>query len=192
MVHPFSVQIRSDVTDILWHICDGQMPLYTTSTGKEVAWIRTSHRGVQFLDKVQFPRKEKRYIFSPKFEVRYDTAFEEVLRNCADLSRRDRDEERKWISPQMFEGYVNLFRSGFAHSYETWQDGKLVGGCIGLHVGGYVSCDTMYHAVSNASKAAWGRTLLHLQARGFKWADTNCVASHHVNYGEEWVPQWRF
>jgi len=192
MVHPFATQIRPDVGDMLWHLCDGQMPLYTTSKGKEVGWIKTSHRGVQFMDKVSFPRKEKRYIFSSKFEIRYDTKFREVLQHCADLSRGDRDEGRTWITPAMFDGYWNLYQAGFAHSYETWQDGKLVGGCIGVHIGGYISCDTMFHLVSNASKAAWGRTIVYLQERGFTWADTNCVASHHVNYGEEWVPQWRF
>jgi hypothetical protein len=55
-----------------------------------------------------------------------------------------------------------------------------------------ISCDSMFHRVSNASKAAYGQTLMHLQKRGFKIVDTNGVASHQVNYGEEWLPRWRF
>jgi leucyl/phenylalanyl-tRNA--protein transferase len=173
---------------MLWHYATGSIPCYLAATGNAVGWVKYSHRGVQFLDKVDFPRKEKRYIFSPKFEVRYNQRFEEVLQNCAD----GRKEGRTWISPEVFEGYMNMYRAGFAHSYETWEGGKLVGGAIGVQIGGYVTCETMYHHVSNASKAAWGQTLVRLKERGFKWVDTNCVAAHHVNYGEEWLPQWRF
>jgi hypothetical protein len=50
----------------------------------------------------------------------------------------------------------------------------------------------MFHTMSNASKAAYGQTLVHAQKRGFKLVDTNGVATHQVNYGEEWVPRWRF
>ncbi len=50
----------------------------------------------------------------------------------------------------------------------------------------------MFHQVSNASKAAYGQTLVHLRERGFKFLDTNGVAKHRVQYGEEWMPQWRF
>ena len=63
---------------------------------------------------------------------------------------------------------------------------------LGLQLGSLVTCDSMFHRMSNSSKAAYGQTLVHLQKRGFKVVDTNGVASHQVNYGEEWVPQWRY
>jgi leucyl/phenylalanyl-tRNA--protein transferase len=153
-----------------------------------VRWTTGSHRGVQYLDKVQFPRKQKRYIFAPQFEIRYDTAFEEVARGCADPSR----EGKTWVSEELIRGLTALHKMGFAHSYEAWQDGKLVGGGFGVQLGSMISCDSMFHRVSNASKAAYGQTLVHLQKRGFKLVDTNGVADHQVNYGEEWLARWQF
>src|SRR6266704_685727 len=146
MIHPASVKIHSDPMAMLWHYANGEMPCYLVREGGEVGWIKYTHRGVQFLDKFQFPRKQLRYIFSPKFTVKYNQAFEETL----------------------------------------------AGGAIGVQIGGYITCETMFHRVSNASKAVWGQTLVRLKERGFKWIDTNCVAAHHVEYGEEWMMQWKF
>ena len=173
---------------MLGHFAPGARPGNATTDKRLINFLKSPHRGVQFLDKLDFPRKQKRYIFSPNFEIRFDTAFEEVLKGCASLER----EGVTWISPELYEGYRVMYRAGFAHSYECWENNQLVGGAFGIQIGGYISCESMFHRVSNASKAAWGQTCLHLQKRGFKWVDTNCVASHLVNFGEEWVPQWKF
>lgn len=69
---------------------------------------------------------------------------------------------------------------GFAHSYEAWHEGKLAGGGFGVQLGALICCDSMFHRVSNASKAAYGQTLFHLQKRGFKIVDTNGVANYQV------------
>src|SRR5260221_2107876 len=50
----------------------------------------------------------------------------------------------------------------------------------------------MFHRVSNASKAAYGQTLHQIRGRGFRLMDTNVVAKHMVNYGEEWMPMWEY
>jgi leucyl/phenylalanyl-tRNA--protein transferase len=185
-----SGRVSADPISVLFHCVRGHMVNWVDGNNGPVHWVGGSHRGLQFLDKVEFPRKQKRYIFSPQFEIRYDTAFEEVIRGCAD---RSRDIENKtWISEEYIRGMVALNRMGFAHSYEAWNEGKLVGGGFGVQLGSMISCDSMFHRMSNASKAAYGQTLVHLQKRGFKVVDTNGVASHQVNYGEEWVPQWRY
>lgn len=177
-----------ELNSLLWHFANGALPCYASKDKRTIKFLKYTHRGVQFLDKLDFPRKQKRYIFSPKFEIRFNTAFEEVLKGCASLER----EGVTWISPELYEGYMVMHRAGFAHSYECWENNQLVGGAFGIQIGGYISCESMFHRVSNASKAAWGQTCLHLQKRGFTWVDTNCVAAHLVNFGEEWVPQWKF
>ncbi|HEY7119857.1 MAG TPA: hypothetical protein VH475_24925 [Tepidisphaeraceae bacterium] len=185
-----SGRVGDDPVAALYHYVRGQMVNWINGHDGPTHWTCGSHRGVQFLDKVAFPRKQKRYIFAPQFEIRYDTAFEEVLRGCAD---RARDAEHKtWIADELIRALVGLHRMGFAHSYEAWSGGQLVGGGFGVQLGSMISCDSMFHRASNASKAAYGQALLHLQKRGFKVVDTNGVANHMVNYGEEWIPQWRF
>jgi leucyl/phenylalanyl-tRNA---protein transferase len=185
-----SGHVTDDPVVALFHYLRGQMVNWVNGKDGPVHWVAATHRGMQFLDKVEFPRKQKRYIFSPQFEIRYDTAFADVIQGCAD---RSRDVENKtWISDAYLRAMVRLHDMGFAHSFEAWNDGKLVGGAFGVQMGSMITCDSMFHRMSNASKAAYGQTLVHLQKRGFKVVDTNGVASHQVNYGEEWVPRWRY
>ena len=183
-----SGHVSQDPVALLWHYACGHMVNWANGESGKVRFTTGGHRGVQYLDKVQFPRKQKRYIFAPQFEIRYNTAFEEVVRGCADLSR----EGKTWVSEDLIRALVGLNKMGFAHSYEAWVDGKLGGGGWGVQLGSMISCDSMFHTVSNASKAAYGQTLVHLQKRGFRIVDTNGVATHQVNYGEEWLPRWKF
>lgn len=185
-----SGRVSADPVSVLYHYVRGEMVNWVDGKGGPTHWVAGSHRGVQWLHKIDFPRKQKRYIFSPLFQVRYDTAFEEVVRGCADAKLHN--DAETWLSEAYIQGLVKLHQMGFAHSFEAWNEGKLVGGGYGVQLGSMISCDSMFHRMSNASKAAYGQALLHLQQRGFKIVDTNGVASHMVNYGEEWMPQWQF
>jgi leucyl/phenylalanyl-tRNA--protein transferase len=184
--------LNSRVTDdpiaTLWHYVCGHMVDWADHPGGRLRWTGVTHRGVQWLDKVQFPRKQRRYIFSPLFDIKYNQAFDETIRGCADQTRN----EPTWISDAYIRALLALHSMGYAHSFEAWSEGKLVGGAYGVQLGSLMTCDSMFHRISNASKAAYGQTLLHLQKRGFKIVDTNGVAAHQVNYGEEWMPQWQF
>jgi leucyl/phenylalanyl-tRNA--protein transferase len=180
--------VTADPVAALWHYLNGRMCDWHNGNDGPVVWRSGSHRGVQWLEKVEFPRKQKRYIFSPLFDIRYDTAFEEVMRGCADITR----EGKTWISEEFIRAMIALNKMGFAHSWEAWSEGKLAGGCFGVQLGSIITCDSMFHTVSNASKAAYGQTLVRLRERGFRFVDTNGVAAHKVNYGEEWMQQWQY
>ncbi len=180
--------IRPNVREMVWHYARGRFPNYLNDDYGPVGWVKYTHRGIQRLDKIEFPRKQKRYIFSPRFEFRVDSAFDDVVRNCADKSR----EGKSWITPELVIGYSAMHRAGRAHSYEAWENGRLVGGGFGIHIGGFISVESLFRHVDNASKFAYGQALLHLRERGFEQVDTCCVAEHMVNYGEEWVRQWQF
>jgi leucyl/phenylalanyl-tRNA--protein transferase len=183
-----SPRLTRDPIATLWHYVAGHLLDWQTAPGTPLRWKRPTHRGVQWLHKIQIPRKQKRYIFSPDFQIKYNTAFEQTLRACAAQPRSDEN----WITEDYIQAMLPLHATGFAHSFEAWQNDQLVGGAFGLQLGSLITCDSMFHKVSNASKAAYGQTLLHLQGRGFKLVDTNGVAQHHVQYGEEWLPQWQF
>jgi leucyl/phenylalanyl-tRNA--protein transferase len=185
---PRPAPITSDPIDILYHYANAEMPFWLNGTDGPVGWVRGTHRGVQRLDKIEIPKSQKRYVLSPKFEIRYNTAFEEVVRACADLKR----EGKTFLTEELIRGYLALNRLGFAHSYEAWADGRLAGGGFGLQLGSLLTIDSMFHRVSNSSKAAYGQTLLRIKDRGFRLMDTNVVASHLVNYGEEWMPMWEY
>jgi leucyl/phenylalanyl-tRNA---protein transferase len=81
--------------------------------------------------------------------MRVDTAFDEVVAACADPTR-----EGRWITEEVVDAYTELHALGWAHSIETWRDGELVGGLYGLAVGGLFAGESMFHRVTDASKAA--------------------------------------
>lgn len=183
-----SRRISADPIDMLAHYALGEMPGYTGAEGSPAAWLCDAHRGVHRLEQIRIPRGQRRYVFSPRFEFRINTAFEEVVRGCADLARTG----HTWIVPELLEGYLKLHEMGFAHSFESWQDGQLVGGVFGVQMGACISVESMFRRVSHASKAAYGRALHHVKERGFLLVDSNPVKDSSLNYGEEWIPQWRF
>ena len=84
-----------------------------------------------------------------RFEIRVDTAFEEVVAACADPSR-----DGRWITLDVERAYHRLHRLGLAHSVETWRDGHLVGGLYGVAVNGLFAGESMFHRETDASKVA--------------------------------------
>lgn len=112
-----------------------------------IGWWSPDPRGVLLPGDLHVSRSLRRSL--PRFEVRVDTAFEEVVRRCADPSR-----DGRWITPAIATAYGRLHRLGWAHSVETWQDGCLVGGLYGLAINGLFAGESMFHTVTDASKAA--------------------------------------
>lgn len=112
-----------------------------------VHWWSPQRRGVLPLGGLRVSRSLRRA--ARDFEVRVDSAFDEVLDACAD-SGRDGD----WIDDEVIAAYSALHALGWAHSVETWRDGRLVGGLYGVCIGGLFAGESMFHRVTDASKVA--------------------------------------
>lgn len=125
----------------------GLFPMPSGHAGDPMYWFCPVLRGVLPLDGLRVSRSLRRS--TRDFESRVDTAFEEVVAACADPSR-----EQGWIDDEIREAYCELHRLGWAHSVETWQGGRLVGGLYGVAVGGLFAGESMFHRVTDASKSA--------------------------------------
>ena len=112
-----------------------------------IGWWSPDPRGVLRLDELRVPRSLRKSM--AHFEVRIDTAFDEVVAACADPGR-----EGRWITPEVAQAYQALHDAGWAHSVETWQQGRLVGGLYGVAIGGLFAGESMFHTVRDASKVA--------------------------------------
>jgi leucyl/phenylalanyl-tRNA--protein transferase len=110
-------------------------------------WWSPDPRGVIPAGALRVQRSLRRAL--ARFDVRVDTAFDEVVRRCADPAR-----EGRWITDDVAAAYRRLHDLGWAHSVETWQGGELVGGLYGVSIGGLFAGESMFHAVSDASKVA--------------------------------------
>lgn len=180
--------------DILWHFALGYMPDFASVDQGTSGWVRRTHRGVNVLDRIDIPPRQKRYVTSPKFEFRINQAFEPCVRACADTSRASIQKRlgKTWLTEEFIAGLLRLRSMGFAHSWEAWHDNKLAGGVIGVQVGGLISMLSMFYFESHASKAALGRALLMFRDRGFEIVDRGAKPDHSVDYGIEWWPRWKY
>jgi leucyl/phenylalanyl-tRNA---protein transferase len=114
---------------------------------RPIAWWSPDPRGILLPGGVHASRSLQKSL--RRFEMRVDTAFRAVVDACADPDR-----EGRWITEEIADAYTELHALGWAHSIETWQDGELVGGLYGLAVGGLFAGESMFHHVTDASKAA--------------------------------------
>lgn len=125
-----------------------------------------------------------------EFEVRADTDFEHVIRCCA---RKKRPGQRgTWINRGMIKGYTALHKQGFAHSIETWQDGRLVGGLYGVSLGAAFYGESMYADVPDASKVAFATLLGNLVQWDFQLVDCQSYTDHLASFGAEDWPRDEF
>lgn len=115
------------------------------------------------------------------FEIRFDTAFTAVMENCASVYRHGQD--GTWITEEMIAAYTALHEAGIAHSVETWQDGKLLGGLYGVQNGRIFSGESMFSLVPNASKAAFITLCKILVADGYVHLDSQVHTSHVESLG---------
>lgn len=115
--------------------------------GPPLGWWSPDPRGILRPGDLKVSRSLRRAL--PRFEIRVDSAFEDVIRACADPAR-----DGRWITEEIVDAYVSLHRLGWAHSVEAWQGDALAGGLYGVAIGGLFAGESMFHAVTDASKAA--------------------------------------
>lgn len=161
-----------DVADLLAGYASGA---FLMDNGDGLRWYTSRRRALVPLDdRFHVPTSLRRAL--PRFEVRRDTAFEAVVDGCA-------AREETWISNELRVLYRRLHRSGHAHSFETWRDGRLAGGVLGITLGGAFVGESMFHAVTDASKVALARLVEHLRSRGFVLFDAQIQNPHLARFG---------
>ena len=133
-------------------------------TDNPVTWWSPDPRAIFELDRFHVPESLARVIRNGVFKITIDRAFRKVVEACAEPAP---GRERTWISPNFVEAYTRLHKTGHAHSVECWQGAQLVGGIYGVSIGGLFAGESMFHRVSNASKAALYHLIQHLRRSGF-------------------------
>lgn len=115
------------------------------------------------------------------YDIRYDSAFREVMLACSDTPRPN--QVGTWISQEVIEGYCRLHDLGYAHSVETWMDGKLAGGVYGVAIGRMFYGESMFHHVTDASKLAFVHLVQRLRQEGYGMMDCQMKTSHLASLG---------
>lgn len=166
----------------------GIFPWY--SEGYPILWWSPDPRLVLMPDELKVSRSLRQAIKKGIYTVTMDTAFDAVIRNCADARRDDND--GTWITEEMIEAYIRLHNAGYAHSIESWHEGGLAGGLYGIAIGGAFFGESMFAKKSNASKVAFVRLVQQLTAWGFAIIDCQVTTPHLISLGAREIPRAEF
>ncbi|MFT4146637.1 MAG: leucyl/phenylalanyl-tRNA--protein transferase [Mobilitalea sp.] len=143
----------------------------------KILWFSPTMRGLIPLDeRFHIPRGLRKSLRKKPFEVRFNTAFREVMLGCA-----SRDET--WIDPVILESYCHLHEHGYAHSVECWDADGLQGGLYGVALPGVFFGESMFSRKTDASKIALVALVERLREMEFQLLDTQWMTEHLTQFG---------
>jgi leucyl/phenylalanyl-tRNA---protein transferase len=164
----------------------GIFPWY--SVNDPILWWSPDPRLILELEEFKLRRSLRKKI--PQFEIRFDTAFSQVIHECSSAPRRG--QRGSWIVPEMIEAYETLHALGYAHSVEAYQNGILVGGLYGVSVGRVFCGESMFAKVSDASKVAFTILVEYLREWGFEFIDCQVPTEHLISLGAKEISRSYF
>ena len=153
-------------------------------------WWSPDPRFVLFPAELHISRSMQKLISKNVFDFRIDTAFEDVIHHCATANRKEQN--GTWLTKEMKDVYIQLHHLGYAHSAETWKDGKLVGGMYGLKLGNIFFGESMFSKEPNASKLAFVKYVQHLQQSGIELVDCQVYTAHVESLGARSISRPNF
>jgi leucyl/phenylalanyl-tRNA--protein transferase len=151
------------------------------NSDEEIMWWSPDPRLVLYPSSIKISKSLRQTLRSQKFELRVNSDFASVISQCAKTPRPGQG--GTWITPEMRRAYMLMHELGWAHSFESWFEGKLVGGLYGLAIGDVFFGESMFSRASDASKVA----LVHLcdaaQKAGIKFIDCQSTTAHLMRMG---------
>jgi leucyl/phenylalanyl-tRNA---protein transferase len=166
----------------------GIFPWY--SDNYPILWWSPDPRLILLPNDLKVSRSLRQTVRKGIYRVTTDIAFEEVIRNCAAISRKG--EDGTWITDEMMAAYINLHQSGFAHSVEAWDGDELAGGLYGVILGRAFFGESMFAKKSDASKAAFAVYATRLAEEGFELIDCQVTTSHMKRFGAKEISRAEF
>lgn len=151
------------------------------SPGEPILWWSPSPRMALIPEQAHFSRSLKKLAKKRSFTVTVDSAFDDVVQQCALVPRKD--QEGTWISDEMMQAYGALHQAGLAHSIEVWRESRLVGGLYGVSLGRVFFGESMFSLESGTSKLAFSSLCKQLEQWGFKLIDCQVYTPLLASFG---------
>lgn len=155
------------VPRLLKAYASGIFPWYDEE--QPILWWSPPRRALILPGLEHLSRRTRRALKGAGFELRIDTAFADVVCGCAEAPRPGQD--GTWLTPEMRSAYAALHHAGYAHSFETFFEGELVGGLYGVSLGAAFFGESMFSKVDYASRAAFAGLCARAWAWGFHFID---------------------
>lgn len=164
----------------------GVFPMAEGRNDPRLFFVDPDNRGILPLDGFHISRSLRKTVRRRRFEVVWDRDFKGTIDGCAEATSRRPD---TWINPEIRRLYLALYARGHAHSVESWQDGRLVGGLYGVRLGGAFFGESMFSRATDASKVALVHLVAKLKASGFTLLDTQFITGHLTRFGAMEIPR---
>lgn len=158
----------------------GIFPMAEDADDNSLYWVEPEERGILPLERFHVPRSLAKTLRRQVFEIRIDSAFEQVMRLCA---AQTEDRPSTWINERIISLYKQLHQMGCGHSVECWRDGELVGGLYGIRIGAAFFGESMFSRQTDASKVALVHLVARLKAGGFALLDAQFTNDHLTQFG---------
>jgi leucyl/phenylalanyl-tRNA---protein transferase len=155
-----------------------------------ILWWSPDPRLVIFPKELKVSRSLRQTIKKGIYRITVNAAFEDVIRNCATISRKG--EEGTWITDAMIAAYIRLHEAGYAHSVEAWDGGELAGGLYGVIMGKAFFGESMFAKKSDASKVAFAIYAVKLAEKGFELIDCQVTTAHMKRFGAREISRAEF
>lgn len=143
---------------------------------RRIGWFSPDPRGIIPLDQLVISKSLRRSL--RRFDVTLNRAFSEVVMNCADKRRPS-----GWINRSIIDAYETLYRKGWAHSVEVWENDQLVGGLYGVRINGFFAGESMFHHATDASKVALVHLVDWFRETGGQLLDVQWTTDHLSSLG---------
>jgi len=156
------------------------------SSGQPPLWWSPDPRMVLYCGELKLSRSLAKSLRNRGYELRIDSAFAEVLEGCAARP------EGTWLGAEMKRAYLRLHREGYAHSFETWRGGELVGGLYGVALGRMFYGESMFSRATDASKVALVNLVSFLKDLSFPLIDCQLHTPLLESLGAREIPRAEF
>ncbi|MCS5597096.1 MAG: leucyl/phenylalanyl-tRNA--protein transferase [Pseudomonadota bacterium] len=174
----------SDVLMMLYH--QGVFPMAESADDPQVMVIEPKMRGILPIHDLYISKSLKKRLKKRDYEIKIDTAFTNVIEQCA-IPKEGR--ENTWINRPIKKGFESLHRQGHAHSLEIWQEGELVGGLYGLALGAIFCGESMFSNARDMSKIALVHLCALLKHFDYQLLDAQFITDHLKRFGAYEMPQ---
>ena len=166
----------------------GIFPWY--NEGQPILWHSPDPRFVLLPDELRVQRSLRKVIRRQPYRLTMDRDFASVIDRCARTPRPGQG--GTWITNELREGYLRLFKMGLAHSVEAWEDDRLVGGLYGVGLGDVYFGESMFALAPDESKIAFTTLVVQLRRWGFTLIDSQVYTDHLHRFGAQEIPRERY
>lgn len=174
-----------NVATLLTAYQSGIFPWYNED--EPILWWSPNPRMVLKIDELKVRKSLSKVLRNTVYRVTCNQAFAQVINACRQVPRAD--QAGTWLQPEVVQAYCALHESGYAHSFETWENDVLVGGFYGVAIGLMFYGESMFHLTDDASKKAFFHGVSHLQRHGFQWIDCQMHTDYLASFGAKLIPR---